>query len=396
MQLSERVLNLEESQTIAMARLSRELKEQGHDVISLSLGEPDFVTPAYIRKGAKQAIDDGITYYPPISGFADLRKAIAEKLDRENGLSYTPEQVVVSTGAKQSIANAILSLLNPGDEVLVPSPYWVSYVQLIRLAGGNPVFLETGIDSDFKVDPAQVAGAINDKTRLFIFSSPCNPTGTVYSRDELAALAEVFSGYEQVWILSDEIYERIIFDGKHESIASHESVSKRVILVNGVSKGYAMTGWRIGYMAAALELAKACDKIQGQITSGASSIAQMAALTALTNDNPEHEHMLSAFKRRRELVLKLLSEIPGWKVNKPQGAFYVFPDVSSCFGKRHKGGTIDGPNELCTYLLNDAKVGLVTGEAFGDSRCIRLSYAASDKMLMEAIKRIRESISRLQ
>ncbi len=393
--LADRIVNLAESQTIAMARMSRELKEQGHDVISLSLGEPDFITPAYIREGAKQAIDDGFTFYPPISGFADLRQAVADKLKRENGLDYRPEQIVVSTGAKQSIANAVLCLINPGDEVLVPSPYWVSYAQVVVLAGGVPVFLPAGIDDDFKVSPAQIEGAITKKTRMFIYSSPCNPTGSVYTRDELAGLAAVFARHPQIAILSDEIYEHIIFDGRHETIASFPEVKDQVILVNGVSKGFAMTGWRIGYMAAVPEIASACDKIQGQFTSGACSIAQKAALTAITQENPERGHMLEAFRRRRDLVVKLLRDIPGWQVNEPRGAYYVFPDVSAWFGKRHGDDVIHGPDELCMYLLREAKVGLVTGQAFGDSKCIRLSYAASDKLLIEAIRRIGEALSKL-
>jgi aspartate aminotransferase len=395
MKLADRIERLHESQTIAMARISRELREQGHDIISLSLGEPDFVTPAYIREAAKKAIDDGYTHYPPISGYMDLRKAICDKLQRENQLYYSPDQIVVSTGAKQCIANAVLCTINPGDEVIVPSPYWVSYSQIIQLAGGIPVFIPTTIESDFKISVEQLQKAITPKTRMFIFSSPCNPTGTVYTYDELKALASVFEQHENILILSDEIYEHINFIGKHESIARFESIHSRVILVNGVSKSYAMTGWRIGYLAAEKNLAKACDKMQGQFTSAASSIAQRAAMAAISSDDAENKIMLDAFRRRRDLVLKLLNEIPGLKVNQPQGAFYVFPDVSSFFGKQYNGTVIQTPDDLCMYLLRDARVSLVTGEAFGDTRCIRISYAASDEDLVKAIGRIAESLAKL-
>lgn len=393
--LADRIERLHESQTIAMARISRELREQGHDIISLSLGEPDFVTPAYIREAAKKAIDDGYTHYPPISGYMDLRQAICDKLKRENNLSYSPDQIVVSTGAKQSIANAVLCTINPGDEVIVPSPYWVSYSQIIQLAGGIPVFIPTGIESDFKISSQQLQKAITAKTRMFIFSSPCNPTGTVYNRDELQALAEVFARNENILILSDEIYEHINFIGKHESIAQFDNIRSRVILVNGVSKSYAMTGWRIGYLAAEKYLAQACDKMQGQFTSAASSIAQRAALAAISRHDAENKTMFEAFRRRRDLVLKLLKEIPGLKVNQPQGAFYVFPDVSFFFGKKFNGTVIHTPDDLCMYLLRDARVSLVTGEAFGDNNCVRISYAAADEDLVKAIGRIAESLAKL-
>lgn len=393
--LADRIERLHESQTIAMARISRELREQGHDIISLSLGEPDFVTPAYIREAAKKAIDDGYTHYPPISGYMDLRQAICDKLKRENNLSYSPDQIVVSTGAKQSIANAVLCTINPGDEVIVPSPYWVSYSQIIQLAGGIPVFIPTGIESDFKISSQQLQKAITAKTRMFIFSSPCNPTGTVYNRDELKALAEVFARNENILILSDEIYEHINFIGKHESIAQFDNIRSRVILVNGVSKSYAMTGWRIGYLAAEKYLAQACDKMQGQFTSAASSIAQRAALAAISRHDAENKTMFEAFRRRRDLVLKLLKEIPGLKVNQPQGAFYVFPDVSFFFGKKFNGTVIHTPDDLCMYLLRDARVSLVTGEAFGDNNCVRISYAAADEDLVKAIGRIAESLAKL-
>lgn len=395
MKLADRIERLHESQTIAMARISRELREQGHDIISLSLGEPDFVTPAYIREAAKKAIDDGYTHYPPISGYMDLRQAICDKLKRENNLTYTPDQIVVSTGAKQCIANAVLCTINPGDEVIVPSPYWVSYSQIIQLAGGVPVFIPTDIASDFKISEKQLSNAITSKTRMFIFSSPCNPTGTVYTRDELKVLASVFEKHENIFILSDEIYEHINFIGKHESIAQFDSIRSRVIIVNGVSKSYAMTGWRIGYLAAEKFLAQACDKMQGQFTSAASSIAQRATIAAISRDDAENKIMFKAFERRRDLVLKLLKEIPGLKVNQPQGAFYVFPDVSAFFGKQYNGTVIHTPEDLCMFLLRDARVSLVTGEAFGDNQCIRISYAAADEDLVKAIGRISESLAKL-
>lgn len=393
--LSERVNLLQESATIAMARLSRELQEQGHDIISLSLGEPDFRTPEDICEAAKKAMDDGFTHYPPISGFPDLRKAISEKFKRENGLDYKPEQIVVSTGAKQSIANVVFSVINPGDEVIIPAPYWVSYAQIIELAGGKPVFLRTGIESDFKVSPEQIRSAINSKTRLFIFSSPCNPTGTMYTRDELEAIARVFEGHEGIWIMSDEIYEHIQFEERHESIAQFEYIRKRVIIVNGVSKGYAMTGWRIGYIAACREIAQACDKMQGQFTSGANTIAQKAALKAVSTDWSQYDFMRQSFQKRRDLVLGLMKDIPGWKFNKPMGAFYVFPDVTYFFGKTDGENVIQNATDLCMYLLRDAKVSMVTGEAFGDNNCIRLSFATSEDILIEAMRRIKASLERL-
>ena len=394
--LANRVTRLHESQTIAMARLSRELQEQGHDIISLSLGEPDFITPEYIREGAKKAIDEGFTFYTPISGYADLRKAISAKFKNENNLDYQPDQIVVSTGAKQSIANVVLCTVDPGDEVLVPTPYWVSYSQIIELAGGIPVYIPTSIESDFKASPQQVEAAITPKTKMFIFSSPCNPTGTVYTKDELKALADVFARHENIFILSDEIYEHINFIGKHESIAQFANIKERVVVVNGVSKGYAMTGWRIGYIGAAKDIAKACDKMQGQFTSGTSSISQKAAQTALTGNSAENLKLLESFKRRRNLVLDLMKDIPGWKTNVPQGAFYVFPDVHYYFGKTDGNAVIKNPTDLCMYLLKTAKVSLVTGEAFGDHNCVRFSYATADKLLTEAIRRIKESLSKLK
>lgn len=394
--ISKRLLDLEESATIAMARLSRELQEQGKDIISLSLGEPDFVTPSDICDAAKKAIDDGFTFYPPISGFGDLRKAISEKFKRENNLHYAPEQIVVSTGAKQSIANVVFSVVDPGDEVIVPAPYWVSYAQIIGLAGGIPVFIDTTVEQDFKPSAEQIREKITSKTKLFIFSSPCNPTGSMYSLDELHAIARILEPHDRIWILSDEIYEHIRFDQEHESMASIDFIRDRVIIVNGVSKGYAMTGWRIGYIAAPLEIAKACDKIQGQFTSGASSIAQKAAQKAVSTDWSHYAYMRDSFRKRRDMVLELMNDIPGWKFNKPAGAFYVFPDVSAFFGKKtEQGVSISNANDLCMHLLKDAGVSVVTGEAFGDPRCIRLSYATSEEKLRDALSRIATSLSRL-
>jgi aspartate aminotransferase len=394
--LSNRINELEESATIAMARVSRELQEQGHDIISLSLGEPDFITPDNIRDAAKLAIDQGFTHYPPIAGFGDLRKAISEKFKRENNLDYKPEQIIVSTGAKQSIANVVLSLINPGDEVIVPTPYWVSYSQIIQLAGGVPVFVQTNVENDFKPTPEQIKAAITDKTKLFIFSSPCNPSGTILSKDELKGIAEILKPYENIFILSDEIYEHIRFGVNHESIAQFDFIKDRVIIVNGVSKGYAMTGWRIGYIGAPLAIAKACDKMQGQFTSGACSIAQKAALEAVSSDWSMYNFMQESFQQRRDLTISLIKDIPGLKYNIPQGAFYVFPDVTYYFGKKFEDSVINNATDLCIYLLKEAKVSIVTGEAFGDNRCVRLSYATSEALLTEAMKRIKEALAKLK
>jgi aspartate aminotransferase len=394
--LSKRINELEESATIAMARVSRELQEQGHDIISLSLGEPDFITPDNIRDAAKLAIDQGFTHYPPIAGFGDLRKAISEKFKRENNLDYKPEQIIVSTGAKQSIANVVLSLINPGDEVIVPTPYWVSYSQIIQLAGGVPVFVQTNVENDFKPTPEQIKAAITDKTKLFIFSSPCNPSGTILSKDELKGIAEILKPYENIFILSDEIYEHIRFGVHHESIAQFDFIKDRVIIVNGVSKGYAMTGWRIGYIGAPLAIAKACDKMQGQFTSGACSIAQKAALEAVSSDWSMYNFMQESFQQRRDLTISLIKDIPGLKYNIPQGAFYVFPDVTHYFGKKFEDSVINNATDLCIYLLKEAKVSIVTGEAFGDNRCVRLSYATSEALLTEAMKRIKEALAKLK
>ena len=393
--LSKRVISLAESQTIGMSKLSRELSSQGIDIVNLSLGEPDFITPLHIREAAKKAIDDGYTYYPPIAGFLELRKAVSEKFKRENNLDFLPQQIIISTGAKQSIANVVLSLIDPGDEVIIPMPYWVSYIEIVKLAEGKTVPIKTTIDSDFKITPAQLEKAITPATKMFIFSSPCNPTGTVYTKEELRGLAEVFRKHQHVYILSDEIYEHINFMGNHESIAQFEHLKDRLIVVNGVSKSFAMTGWRIGYIGAPKIIAEACEKMQGQFTSGASSIAQKAAEAALNQDLQPTRDMNSAFRRRRDLVLSLMKTIPHWKVNKPEGAFYVFPDVSAYFVKSFEGKKINNSTELCMYLLHHGNVSLVTGEAFGDANCLRFSYAASDEKLIEAIRRIKAALEKL-
>ncbi len=394
--LSRRVTSLAESQTIGMSKLSRELSAKGIDIVNLSLGEPDFVTPQHIREAAKKAIDDGYTFYPPISGYAELRKAVSAKFKRENNLDYNPDQVVISTGAKQSIANVVLCLVNPGDEVIIPLPYWVSYIEIVKLAEGVTVPIHTTVQSEFKITPEQLEAAITPKTKLFIFSSPCNPTGSVYTRDELKALADVFAKHPNVFILSDEIYEHINFLDAHQSIAQFDFIKDRVIIVNGVSKGYAMTGWRIGYIGAPKYIAEACDKMQGQFTSAASSIAQKAAEAALTLDNRPTMEMKEAFLRRRNLVLGLMKDIPGIILNEPKGAFYLFPDVSSYFGKTDGETVIKDASDLCMYLLHKGHVSLVTGDAFGEPNCLRFSYAAADEKLVEAVKRIRHALSLLK
>ena len=393
--ISERINNLSESETLAMASMSRKLKAQGFDVINLSLGEPDFNTPEHIKEAAKNAIDQNYTYYPPVTGFPELREAICKKFKNENNLEFKPEQIIVSTGAKQSIANVVMSLLNPCDEVIIPAPYWVSYKEIIKLADAKPVYVTAGIEHDFKITPAQLEKAITPATKLFIFSSPCNPTGSVYTKQELKALAEVFALHDQVYILSDEIYEHIIFNGVHESIAQFENIRDRVIIVNGVSKSFAMTGWRIGYMAASVEIAKACNKLQGQTTSGACSISQKAAFAALTGDLSSVKTMLTAFHERRNLLVKLLNEIPEIKTNVPEGAFYVFPDITYYFGKTDGKVTINNATDLCNYILNKVYVAIVPGNAFGDPNCIRFSYATSKELLTEAVARIKAALADL-
>lgn len=397
--LSDRINRLSESATLEMARKSRELKEQGIDVINLSIGEPDFDTPDDIKAAAHQAIDDNLTHYTPVPGTIELRRAIAKKLKEENNLNFAPDQIVVSNGAKQSIANALLCLVNPGDEVIVPSPYWVSYPEMVKLAEGEMVEIKAQIDQDFKVTAEQVEAVITPKSKVFLFSSPCNPSGSVYTHDELKALAEVFEKHPNIFIISDEIYEYINFNGSHESIAQFESIRDQVIIINGVSKGYAMTGWRIGYMAAIPEIAKACSKLQGQVTSGPSSISQQASVIAIEKMNAQSKdvlEMLNAFRERRELVLNLLKEIPGVIPNEANGAFYIFPNMSYYFGKSNGSTTIKNDEDLCLYLLDKAHIACVSGGAFGNDQCIRLSYATSSDLLKEALHRMKEALSKLK
>jgi len=394
-QVSDLLEQLTESATLAMARMSRELAQKGHNVVSLSLGEPDFDTPDFIKDAAKKAIDNNITHYPPVNGFLEVRQAIAKKFDRDNGLKYSVDQIVVSTGAKQAIANAILALVNPGDEVVMPSPFWVSYAELVKIAGGIPVAVLAKIENDFKVTSEQLKAALNPKTKLIIYSSPCNPTGSVYSKKELEAMAQVIEEYDNLYVISDEIYEHINFVGKTASIASIGNMIDRTITVNGVSKAFAMTGWRIGYIGAPKWIADACNKMQGQITSGANSIAQMATKAAVEAEASSVDFMIETFKKRRDFVFELLKEIPGIKNNLPEGAFYFFPDVSSYFGKTDGSTTITNATDLSMYLLEKEYVAVVTGEAFGDANCIRISYAASEDVLREAIQRIKKALARL-
>ena len=393
--LSERLLTMEESATIAMSRKSRELKAQGKDIISLSLGEPDFFTPQFIKDAALEAMNNNFTMYTPVPGYDDLRESIALKFKRDNNLVYTKDQIVVSTGAKQSIANVVLSLINPGDEVIIPAPYWVSYLEIVKVAEGIPVIVHAGIENDFKITGAQLEAAITPKTKLMLFSTPCNPTGSVYSKDELKDLANVLQKYPSLIALSDEIYEHINFEGKHESLAQFPEIYDQVVTVNGVSKAWAMTGWRLGYIAAHKDIAAACDKVQGQFTSATCSITQKAAIAAMNADPKILDEMIGAFKSRRKLVLDALAEIPGLISNKPGGAFYVFPNVSSFFGKSYNGKKISNSDELCMYLLEEGLVALVGGDAFGDPNCMRISYAASEKTLTEAMKRIKNALLNL-
>ncbi|WP_422355700.1 pyridoxal phosphate-dependent aminotransferase [Roseivirga pacifica] len=394
--LSNRIKNMAESATLAMAAKAREYKAKGINVISLSLGEPDFKTPQHIQDGAKAAIDEGKYFaYPPVNGYADLREAISAKFKNENGLEYGPDQIVVSNGAKQSIANIFQAIINEGDEVVVFSPFWVSYSALIELAGGVPVYVKGSIDNDFKATAAQLAEVITPKTKAMIFSSPCNPTGSVFTKTELEAIAEVVLKHENMVVVSDEIYEHINYTGAHASIGAIPGMIDRTVTVNGMAKGFAMTGWRVGYIGAPLWLAKACNKIQGQFTSANCSIAQRAALTALTTDLAPTQEMAKEYLRRREMVKELLDEIPGVKTNVPQGAFYFFPDVSAYFGKSDGTATINNASDLAMYILDNAHVSVVTGEAFGDPDCIRLSYAASEENLRKAIAQIKEALAKL-
>jgi aspartate aminotransferase len=396
MQLSDRILKMSESATLKMSQLARELRADGHDVISLSIGEPDFDTPVHIKEAAIKALHDGYTKYTPVPGLPQLRTAISNKFKRDNNLDYGIDQIVVSNGAKQSIANLCLALLNEGDEVILFAPFWVSYIEIVKMAGGVPVQLKAGIEKDFKVDADQLKEAITDKTKMIIFSSPCNPTGSVYLHDELKAIAQVVDAHPQITIVSDEIYEFINFTENHASIGTFPEVKDQTVTVNGMSKGFAMTGWRLGYMGAPKWIAKACTKIQGQFTSGATAFGQMAAAHALNTDLQHTHEMCDVFKRRRDLVIGLLKEIPGFKVNHPLGAFYSFPDVSAYFGKSYENYTIKNSDDLAMYLLQKAHVALVAGSAFGDDNCIRISYAASDEQLIEAIRRVKEAVALLK
>ena len=393
--ISDRVQSLSPSQTLAMSQKSNELKAQGIDVINLSVGEPDFNTPDHIKEAAKRAIDENFTFYTPVPGYMSLRKAIADKLKNENGLDYAPEQIVVSGGAKQSLCNVILSVINPGDEVIIPTPAWVSYVEMVKLAEGTNVLVPASIEQDFKVTPAQLEAAITPKTRMVLICSPSNPTGSVYTKEELKGLVDVLAKYPDVLVLADEIYEHINFTGEFTSLGSFPEIADRTIIVNGVSKAYAMTGWRIGFIAAPLWVAKATNKLQSQYTSGASSIAQKAAEAAYVGPQDCIEEMRVAFQRRRDLVVSLAREIPGIKVNEPQGAFYLFPEVSSYFGKKYGDKVINNAADLAMYLLEEGHVACVGGDSFGSPECIRMSYATSDENIVEAMRRIKEALAKL-
>ena len=394
--VSGRLNRLAESATLAMARMSRELQAKGVNIIALSLGEPDFDTPEFIKEAAKKAIDDNFSHYTPVPGLPELRSSISAKFKRDNHLEYTPDQIVVSTGAKQSLANVCLSLLDPEDEVLLPCPYWVSYAEIIKLAEGVPVEIKSTIDSDFKITPSQLEASITSRTKMIMFSSPCNPSGTVYTQSELEDIAKMLDKYPNIYIVSDEIYEHINFTDKHYSIGTIPSMKDRTVTVNGVSKGFAMTGWRVGFIGAPLWIAKACNKIQGQVTSATCAIAQKATERAmLAEPRSTTKEMKETFLKRRNMLVSLLKDIPGIKCNIPQGAFYVFPDISSYFGKSYANEIINNANDFCMYLLNFAHVACVAGDAFGNPECIRISYAASDKKLSDAVSRIKTHLAKL-
>jgi aspartate aminotransferase len=394
--LSKRINAMATSATLAMAAKARELREEGKDIIGLSLGEPDFNIPNFVKDAAINAVNENYHSYTPVDGYADLKKAIITKFKRDNDLDYKPNQIVVSTGAKQSLANLAMVLLNEGDEVLLPAPYWVSYSDISKLAGGIPVEIPTSIESDFKITPESLKAAITPKTKMIIYSSPCNPSGSVYTKEELRALADVLIHYPKIIVISDEIYEHINFTKNHASIAVFEDMYDRTVVVNGVSKAYSMTGWRIGYIGGPEWIARACNKMQGQITSGANCIAQRATIIALESSPSKIQYMIDAFKKRRKLILDLLSEIPGFKTNQPQGAFYVFPDISHFFGKEIQGIKINNASDLSMYLLEKANVATVTGDAFGSPNCIRISYAASEENIIEALKRIKKALNNFQ
>lgn len=396
MQLSSLLEKFNEPETLKMAKLGRELRAKGKDVIDLSLGEPDFDTPNHIKEAAKKAIDDNFSHYTPVAGYPDLREAVCTKLKRDNNLDYKPENIVVSTGAKQSLANIVLSVVDAGDEVIIPAPFWVTYSELVKIAGGVPVILPTTMANNYKITPQQLEESITHRSKLFLFSSPCNPSGSVYSKKELEGLASVFSKHPELLIISDEIYEYINFVGKHESIAQFNDIKDRVIIVNGLSKGFAMTGYRLGYIAANTTIAKACEKIQGQFTSGANAVTQRAAIVALTADLKPSMEMTKEFDRRRKRVMELIAEIPGWKCARPDGAFYVFPEVDSYFGKSDGFQTIENADDFCMYLLNNAHVSTVTGRAFGSPKCIRLSFANSLPKIEIAYQRIKDVLAKLK
>ena len=395
MQLSSLLDRFNEPETLKMAKLGRELRAKGFDITDLSLGEPDFDTPEHIKAAAKKAIDDNYSHYTPVAGYLDLREAVCTKLKRDNNLDYTPDQILVSSGAKQSIANVIMSIVDAGDEVIIPTPYWVTYSEIVKMAGGVVKFIDAGIEKDYKITAADLETAITPKTKLFMFSSPCNPSGAVYSKDELAALAKVFEKHPDIFIMSDEIYEYINYEGGHESIAQFSAIKDRVIIINGLSKGYAMTGWRLGYIAADATIIKACEKIQGQVTSGTNAVTQRAAITALTGDMKPTAMMVAEFTKRRKRVLELVAEIPGMVCSEPQGAFYIFPEVRNFFGKANGEDKIENADELCMYLLNKAHVSAVTGRAFGAPNCIRLSFANSMENIEKGFTKIKEALAKL-
>ena len=397
--ISNKINQLQESATLAMTKKSRELKAQGKDIINLSIGEPDFNTPEFIKESAIEAIHQNYTHYTPVAGYIELREAIVKKLKRDNNLDYLASQIVVSTGAKQSLSNVFFSILNPGEEVIIPAPYWVSYADMVQLAEGKPVIIQTEIAHDFKITAQEIRNAITPKTKAFIFSSPCNPTGTVYRKEELRAMADVFKEHPEIVVISDEIYEHINFDSQHESIAQFDDIKDQVVIINGVSKGFAMTGWRLGFMAGNQEIANACIKLQGQTTSGTNSIAQRAAINAFEaapKENAEIINMVDAFQKRRDLFISLINDIPGFKTNVPEGAFYLFPNVEDFFGKTDGNITIKTATDLVMYLLDEALVALVTGDAFGDPNCIRFSYATSTENLKLAASRIKEACAKLK
>lgn len=396
--LAKRVLEMAPSATLGMSQRSREMQERGIDVISLSVGEPDFNTPEVIKQAGIDAINNNFTHYPPVPGYMDLRKAICAKLTRDNKLTYSPNQIIVSNGGKHAIINVLLAMINPGDEVIIPAPCWVSYPEMVKFVEGTPVLVHAGIEDDFKITPEKLEAAITPKTKLLIFNSPSNPTGMVYSREELKAIADVLAKHPDVYVLSDEIYEYIVFESKFESLAQFEEIKARVIIMNGVSKGYAMTGWRIGYIAAPAEIASACNKIQGQMTSAASSIAQKAAVAALMQDPTKSEdlkNMVATFRKRRDMMIEKLREIPGFKVNIPTGAFYIFPNIEGLIGKKFNGKEIACGDDLANFLLDEGHVALVGGDSFGDPHSIRISYATSEDKLMESARRIKEAVAKL-